>query len=192
MSEINMAELLPFWVNGSLAPDEAAAVDAAVRADGRLADEAAFLRGLRDRMRAEDPGFSPGELGLARLKRSIAAQGTTPARPMRVSLATAVAACLVAAALGVVLPKAFAPAPVEYLQASGGDSATLAVMLQPEARLSDLSALLLAEGLVIVDGPSAVGLYSLAPFDPETADLAALADRLRAHPDLIGMVELPE
>lgn len=73
-----IAKLLPFWINGSLSPDEAAAVAAAVAANPALAAEAAFLRGLRDRMQAEAPGYSPGEIGLARLKRSIALPAAPP------------------------------------------------------------------------------------------------------------------
>lgn len=186
-----IAELLPFWINGSLSADEAAEVAAAVAANPALADEAAFLRGLRDRMQAETPCYSPGEIGLTRLKRSLALPATPALR--RVSLATAAAAALLAAGLGFAAQTLLRPASVEYIQASGGeDGAALLVAFQPAAPAQAISQALLAEGLTILDGPSALGLYRLAPLDAPGIDLAALAERLQARVDLFEMVDLAE
>ena len=184
-----IAELLPFWINGSLSADEAAEVAAAVAANPALADEAAFLRALRDRMQAEPPGYSPGEIGLARLKRQLAPQTA----PRRVSLATAAAVALIAAGLGFAAQTLLRPAPVEYIQASGGtDGPALLVAFQPTAPAQAISQALLAEGLTILDGPSALGLYRLAAPDAPGADLAALAERLQARADLFEMVDFAE
>lgn len=185
-----IAKLLPFWINGSLSPDEAAAVAAAVAANPALAAEAAFLRGLRDRMQAEAPGYSPGEIGLARLKRSIALPA---APPRRVSLATAAALALLTAGLGFAAQTLLRPAPVEYIQASGDtDGAALLVAFQPTAPAQAISQTLLAEGLTILDGPSALGLYRLAPLAAPSPDLAVLAERLQARADLFEMVDFAE
>ena len=70
-----IAALLPFWVNGTLTSDEAAAVEAAVAADPALAKEVVFLQAVRSQMQTIQPGYSPGEIGLARLKRAITAKG---------------------------------------------------------------------------------------------------------------------
>lgn len=184
-----IAELLPFWINGSLSADEAAKVAAAVAADPALAAEAAFLRDLHQRMQADAPGYSPGEIGLARLKRSIAARHA----PRWVSLATAAAVALIAAGLGFAAQTLLRPAPVEYIQASGGeDGAALLVSFQPNAQAQAIAQALLAEGLTILDGPSAMGLYRLAALDAPGADLAALAERLQARADLFEMVDLAE
>lgn len=184
-----IAELLPFWINGSLTAGEAAEVAAAVAADPALADEAAFLRSLHARMQAEPPGYSPGEIGLARLKRSLAPQTA----PRRVSLATAAAVALIAAGLGFAAQTLLRPAPVEYIQASGGtDGAALLVAFQPIAPAQAISQALLAEGLTILDGPSALGLYRLAAPDAPDTDLAALAERLQARADLFEMVDFAE
>ena len=184
-----IAELLPFWINGSLSADEAAEVAAAVAADPALADEAAFLRALHARMQAEPPGYSPGEIGLARLKRQLAPQTA----PRRVSLATAAAVALLAAGLGFAAQTLLRLAPVEYIQASGDtDSAALLVAFQPTAPAQAISQALLAEGLTILDGPSALGLYRLATLDAPGADLAALAERLQARSDLFEMVDFAE
>lgn len=184
-----IAELLPFWINGSLSADEAAEVAAAVAADPALADETAFLRALRARMQAEPPGYSPGEIGLARLKRTLAVETA----PRRVSLATAAAVALIAAGLGFAAQTLLRPAPVEYIQASGDtDSAALLVAFQPTAPAQAISQALLAEGLTILDGPSALGLYRLAPMDAPGTDLAALAERLQARADVFEVVDLAE
>lgn len=186
-----IAELLPFWINGSLSADEAAEVATAVAANPALADEAAFLRGLRDRMQAEAPGYSPGEIGLARLKRKLALPAT-PA-PRRVSLATAAALALFGVGLGFAAQTLLRPAPVEYIQASGDtNSAALLVAFQPTAPAQAISQALLAEGLTILDGPSALGLYRLAPLDAPGPDLAVLAERLQARTDLFEMVDFAE
>ena len=198
LSDKKIAELLPFWVNGSLAADEQATVAAAVVVAPALAAEAAFLQGLRARMQAEDAGFSPADLGLARLKRSIAMQpvAETPARS--VSLRLLAAAAVVAALLGYTANQSFGPAPydpgaAEYVQASGGDDAgALVVGFQPTATAQAISEYLLAEGAIILDGPSAVGLYRVAPVDGAATDLAALADRLQSRGDLFDVVDLPE
>lgn len=194
MGKAEIVELLPFWVNGSLGADEAVRVDAALQADPALASEAGFLRALRDRMQAEDPGFSPGELGLAKLRRAIAAQTPAPSPRRAVPLSAAVAAVVVAGLLAAMATQSFQPqAPAEYVQASGeAGMLALTVSFQPLVTAQALSQALLAEGLVIVDGPSALGLYRLAPFDPAGADLAAMAERLRARSDLIEMVDVAE
>ena len=138
---------------------------------------------------AKPPGYSPGEIGLARLKRQLAPQTA----PRRVSLATAAAVALLAAGLGFAAQTLLRPAPVEYIQASGDtDSAALLVAFQPTAPAQAISQALLAEGLTILDGPSALGLYRLAPMDAPGTDLAALAERLQARPDVFEVVDLAE
>lgn len=188
-ADVRIAELLPFWVNGSLPPHEAAEVAAAVAANPAYAAEVDFLRALHRRMQAEAAGYSPGEIGLARLKRSIAAHpGPAPLRRM-ISLRVAAVAAFVAAGLGFAVHNSFRPAPVEYIQASGGeDGAALVVAFRPDATAKAISQYLLAEGVIILDGPSALGLYRLALLDGNTTSLAALAERLQARTDLFEMV----
>lgn len=194
--ESSVAELLPFWVNGTLAADEAVTVAAAVAADPALAAEADFLRALHSRMQAEDAGYSPGALGLARLKRSMAAP-VVDAPPRGVSLRVVAAAAVVAAIVGFaanegVRPRTGNESPAEYVQASGGDDASLTVGFQGAATAQAISDFLLSEGVIILDGPSAIGLYRLAPVDAATVDLAALAERLQGRADLFDVVDLPE
>ena len=66
-----VAELLPFYVNGTLSADERTEVDALLAEDEALRQEVALLNHIRDAIKADAPDFSPGELGLARLTRAI-------------------------------------------------------------------------------------------------------------------------
>ncbi len=193
ISETDIAMLLPFWVNGSLAPDEAAEVAVAVAANPGLQAEAEFLRSLHNRMQTEDAGYSPGEIGLARLKRSIATQAVPLPKRRDLSLRFATAAAVVAAIVGFGASEAFRPVTVEYVQASGGDSdAAMTVGFADTATAKMISDYLLAEGVIILDGPSAVGRYRLAPIDAAVVDVAALAERMQARPDLFVAVDWPE
>lgn len=187
-----IAALLPFWVNGTLTSDEAAAVEAAVAADPALAKEVVFLQAVRSQMQTIQPGYSPGEIGLARLKRAITAQpDAAPARrdvPLRIVVAATVVAAMVGFAANETLR---GPQPAEYVQASGGaDVPALVVAFQGNATSQAISDFLLAKGLVILDGPSAIGLYRIAPTD--TVDLAGLAEQLQARSDLFDVVDLAE
>jgi hypothetical protein len=187
-----IAALLPFWVNGTLTSDEAAAVEAAVAADPALAKEVVFLQAVRSQMQTIQPGYSPGEIGLARLKRAITAQpDAAPARrdvPLRIVVAATVVAAMVGFAANETLR---GPQPAEYVQASGGaDVPALVVAFQGNATSQAISDFLLAKGLVILDGPSAIGLYRIAPTD--AVDLAGLAEQLQARSDLFDVVDLAE
>jgi hypothetical protein len=187
-----IAALLPFWVNGTLTSDEAAAVEAAVAADPALAKEVVFLQAVRSQMQTIQPGYSPGEIGLARLKRAITAQpDAAPARrdvPLRLVVAATVVAAMVGFAANETLR---GPQPAEYVQASGGaDVPALVVAFQGNATSQAISDFLLAKGLVILDGPSAIGLYRIAPTD--AVDLAGLAEQLQARSDLFDVVDLAE
>lgn len=185
--------LLPFYVNGTLRGDERASVEAALDDDARLRDEAAALGHIRQSMRDIDMGHTPGEFGLARLMRDI--DRAAPVRQPAVrrqsallpwGLAAAAAVALVAVGLGRFGFEDSAP----YTQASGGaDETFLTLAFQPEASQAQVSDLLLEYGLVIVDGPSAIGLYRVDP--GQGRDLAALAADLRDREEVIESVDTP-
>jgi anti-sigma factor RsiW len=185
--------LLPFYVNGTLRGDERASVEAALDDDARLRDEAAALGHIRQSMRDIDMGHTPGEFGLARLMRDI--DRAAPVRQPAVrrqsallpwGLAAAAAVALVAVGLGRFGFEESAP----YTQASGGaDETFLTLAFQPEASQAQVSDLLLEYGLVIVDGPSAIGLYRVDP--GQGRDLAALAAELRDREEVIESVDTP-
>ena len=190
-SQESVEELLPFLVNGTLDGAEHDRVARAVDADPALAHEVSALRAVRDRMRSESPAQSPGEFGLARLMRDIDAAGSTPVARRQTALPWLVAIAAVLALVAVLATGTIAPQPdgAIYEQASGdaGDAA-LTVAFRPDATQGDIATLLQDNGLIIVDGPSALGLYRLAALDG--ADLAALSETLRARGELVESVDV--
>ena len=184
-------ELLPFWVNDTLSADERAEVESAMQSDAELRADAGFLRTLQDKIREDVPGYSPGEFGLARLMRDIdaAPQTVAPGKP-RTAMFAGLAAAAIALAM-VSLPSFQSVQQPVFEQASGdaGD-VVLTVSFQPDLTEERLAATLLEHGLVIVDGPSALGLYRLVPVEGE-ADVAALARKLRAKTGIFESVDAP-
>lgn len=188
---------LPFWINGTLEPEAKRAVQTALDSDPALAQEARALANLRAAMQAEAPAPSPGEFGLARLMRDIQAESpaTAPAsKPWRApgfaqgfALAAAVAGA--AALLWPSLTNTPMPEPV-YEQAAGAAQGDLLVSFADTATATQISELLLAQGLVILDGPSAVGLYRLGAYDGATPDDAVT--QLEQSPAIVTYVERTE
>ena len=171
----DVMELLPFWVNGTLLPAERDEVAAALASSAELRAEVSRLEQLRARMQAVPQPQSPGELGLARLMRAIDAPSPAQApRPEYLRIAASVvAAAAVSSALtyAVMREEAAVGADVIYEQASGDSSVALVVTFRPESTEAAISALLREKGLVIIDGPSAIGLYRLAlPYDLNAED----------------------
>lgn len=186
----NLEALLPFYVNGTLTADERRGVDAALRDDPRLRDEAEALARLRRTMQDSDSDASPGEFGLARLMRDIDRQEAPAPRRRSMILPWSIAAAASAGFLALALGWMPAERSEPYLQASGdADGVFLTVAFQPEATQSDVSALLLEYGLEIVEGPSALGLYRVAPGNGR--DLDALAADLRNRATIIESIDLP-
>ena len=196
MTRDDVAGLLPFAVNGSLAPEEAREVEDWLARDPDLQDDASFLTRLRALMRAEPLPETGSEFALARLLRDLPPQLAPeavrpPARWLAPTLAAGIAALVAGLGTAALLR---APAPTEapiYEQASGdaAELPRLTVTFAPEARLSEVAALLQAQDLVIVDGPGALGLYRLEL--PPGADAAAVAEAL-AQAAILASVEVPE
>ena len=159
--------LLPFRVNATLKGDEAELVENALRLDPDLQIEERILTALRAEMQNEPPVTSPGEFGLARLNRALDAEVAAERRWRPAAMAAAVAAVVTATATVFLT----APEPTAgdlYVEASGGsDSGDLVVAFRPAATQEQITALLLAQGLSITDGPSALGLYRLRSSDGE-------------------------
>lgn len=173
MTRADIEALLPFLANGTLDGQERAIVEAALDADAGLRAEYAALIRIRSAMQAEDAGYSPGEIGLARLMRSVDAE-VANARPARSALPVArsaspslwriAAAVLLAVVLaqGAFLLRGGGGAGYEL---AGEDRSVLLVAVRPDATEAALRAALLDAGAEIVGGPSALGLYALAPID---------------------------
>lgn len=188
----DLEALLPFYVNGTLEGDERQSVEAALRDDAALRDEAEALSRLRRTMKDVDDGPSPGEFGLARLMRDIDRMDAPARAPRRRapilpwSIAAAASAGFLALALG------WAPAERQepFRQASGvSDGVYLTVAFQPDVPQSQVSDLLLEYGLAIVEGPSALGLYRVDP--GAGRDVGALVAELRDRVTVIESIDMP-
>lgn len=195
--------LLPFHVNGTLTPEEKAEVEAWLAQDDAARAEAEGLAAIRADMQAEDV-TSPGDFGLARLMRDVgreqaAGGGAPPQATQRPWLWQAVAAFAVAGFLGQTfwtqvmatrpgVPGGFqmagapavvtpvpAPPAIPLAAAPTPAGGLLTVAFAPDATESAIRELLLAQGLEIVAGPSALGLYTLRADDPVAAQAALQA-----------------
>ncbi len=182
--------LLPFWVNGTLDPAESAMVEAAIEADPALGDEAGVLSRTRAAMQAEHLA-SPGEFGLARLKRAIAEEQRQPRPRWHLPAIAASVAALVTAGGIYLVAGPMAERGGLYTQASGEPaSPSMTVAFRPDATEKEIANLLLSRGLVITDGPSALGLYRLEP--AEGVDLQTVIRDFSPGGGLISVVEFQE
>ncbi len=194
-------DLLPFYLNGSLADADRLRVERALDDDEGLRTELDFLVRWRQTVKdtAQDQGV--GALGERRLLRSIRDEGVereTPSRDATVSplrrfvrpaLALAAGLALVVQAATIWNLQSELDARGELQTLSGG--AVFKVQLADDATVGDVSAFLLDEGLVIVEGPTALGFYELTPIDEELPDdaLRSLLERIRENDALFSYAE---
>lgn len=191
----DVRELLPFFANGTLDGEDRRTVETAVGSDPALAAEARTMSDLRTVLQRMPEPRSPGEFGLARLRRALDAEERASTAPTSrnvwrlewVAGIAAVTALFVATATVL-----FQQQELDYYQASGGatydPSRVLTVEFDPAVPQAAVTALLSETGLVIVDGPSAIGLYRLTPRDD--ASLDAYVAWLEAA-DAVTSVSLP-
>ncbi|MEO1138218.1 MAG: hypothetical protein AAFW87_02070 [Pseudomonadota bacterium] len=197
LSKDEIEALLVFLANDTLEGDERAEVEAAVAADPQLAGELEALKAMRNKMQAEEVVPSPGELGLARLLRDIEAETAAPSVPVAANSPTAPGFWKVAAVVlfGLVVAQTayFGYTRGPEMELAGGQETsvtadhTIRVAFSSQATESDIRTLLLDLELVIVDGPSAIGLYTLAAIDHAARAQALIT--LQSRSDIIETAE---
>lgn len=183
LSKVEIEQLLPFYVNGSLGEPEKQMVEAALEGDSELRKELQFLRALQMNVNSQPRDtHSPGELGLKRLQKEIGALGMIEGtqkvgKEKRWWQASAIAASV---ALVAVLLIDINGHYGEY-DAAGGTAVenqnVLVVTFSPLATESDIRKLLLAEKLSIISGPSALGVYRLTAQEDIDSVVVTLAER---------------
>lgn len=190
MVQDEISVLLPFYLNGTLSAPDAARVKLALADSADLQAELEILRRVRSAVREDIAGNSPGEIGLARLKREIAAEPRSAAR--KPSYAALAAAFAMGAVISALIATAALRAPDETYRQAGGGAApmSLVVAFRAGATVEQISDLLLANDAVIIDGPSAIGLYRLSV--PEGTDLDATVAGLMAASDIVESAERAE
>jgi hypothetical protein len=188
--------LLVFLANDTLEGEERAMVEAAVAADPVLQTELATLKAVQADMLDDSAGTSPGEFGLARLMRDIDAEPMQTApeadvvRPRVWQWAAAAAVALFAAQTAWIFTS-----PDSLIELAGGGSGgvvgpKITVAFSEDATEGAIRSLLQAQGLIIVDGPSALGLYTLVADDDAARDAALRA--LRGAGSLVESAEAEE
>ncbi|MCY1126759.1 hypothetical protein OU426_07840 [Frigidibacter sp. RF13] len=187
-----IAELVPFWVNGSLTDAEAEALAREFERDPALHAQVQAARQLRELMRASAlPERSPGDFGLARLRRSVAEKARAPAALRQSAAAAAIAAAVTAGGFTLV---GWGSSDEGYRQAAGPQPAAIfTVSVRDAAPHAAFADLLLANGLTIIDGPSALGFYRLALVGAAAdSDIDAARSALEHASELLELVETAE
>lgn len=190
--------LLVFLANDTLEGPERAVVEAAVAEDPQLAGELEALKAMRGEMQAQTGMPSPGELGLARLMRDIDAETPSSNVPEAANSPTAPSgfwkiAAVVLFGLVVAQTAFFGYDRGSNVRLAGGEEAaqtyehTLRVSFVPDATEGQIRQVLLDQQLVIIDGPSALGLYTLGALDAAQKDSALAA--LSNATDVVESVE---
>ncbi|MDZ7736090.1 MAG: hypothetical protein U5P41_08295 [Gammaproteobacteria bacterium] len=169
------AELLPWYVNGTLSEDEKTRVDAYLDDYPEARKELELLRQVAAHS-IEDQPEPPGELGLTRLRRDIRRQDHGKGSMSRWWRPVAIAASLVLAVQSVLL---IWPRDAGEYRLAGGTAAEVQITFVPQASEQSIRALLQELGAEIVGGPGRLGVYHLS-FDSST-DIEQVLARLRAR-----------
>ncbi|GGB97103.1 hypothetical protein GCM10011352_24060 [Marinobacterium zhoushanense] len=186
----NLMALLPWYVNGTLTEDERQAVEALLQRSAEARATLETLQTLQTDIKAELQEPVPGDLGWKRLQKSIHSQPTPIPktqrdRPIWNRFLAAAAVLIIALQVGLLLktptdttPQLLGTKPgTEQLQ----DAQLYRLVIAPDARWSEVEALLLELNAQLVDGPSAVGVVSVAIKAP--ADQAeTVLEQLNSHP----------
>jgi anti-sigma factor RsiW len=183
---VRVHELLPWYVAGTLEPDELAEVQAHLPGCAECRAEVEFQRRL-DAQVDELP--LDVDVSWARMRGRLQPSGRFSAAWSRVRAAApwagwAAAACLALAVAAPVLQPRSPPG--EYQALSGptaaAPSGNLVVMFQPETPERDLRAAVQTTGARLVDGPTAAGGWVLSV---PAADRDAAVRSLRARPEVV-------
>lgn len=188
-------ELLPFYLNGSLTGDEHSRVEAALEADDGLQQQLEFLRAVSGAVLSDDPvTATPGDLGLARLRRDIGQEtgGQRPGRPILRSVTALAAAFVLGVGVMAIWPSLDRGQMEATYEQAGGPVAkgALIVAFRPDATAEQISDLLLSVDGVIVDGPSAIGLYRVGL--PDGINAGTVAERLMTADDIVESAQKAE
>jgi anti-sigma factor RsiW len=183
-------ELLPWYANRSLAGAEHDAVEAHLRECARCRAELEFLGALREGVKRSAPAQVADEVGLRRLLRDVRRERARPQRRMALAAAAALLIVVQAGLIGWLATREPAIEPL-------GERAPAGVVLQlrfdPAASEARIRALLQEHDAVVIDGPSALGVYRVRLNGVRSGDEQAAAKALaefRAARGVIAQAEL--
>lgn len=186
MTDEELETLLPWYANGTLDGEEAAAVEALLQRSENARRELAFLRALSDQINRETSP-APSELGWQRLRRQLNTPVKTPARRWWKPGLAAAAAIIMALQVMIVTRQ---PEPYDgQLLGAGstqvvGHYRVLQVQFDDTTRWDELMAVVQAMHGTIVDGPGSIGLLRIQvpEQDARFATREQLLDWLQQQP----------
>lgn len=192
MTDREKDDLLPWLANNTASDEERRDAEAYVEENTDAASELEFLKKLREGVKQASADASPGELGLARLRRRIAEEA--PAATRASTRTQWWQAAAIAATVLVAIQAAFLFG--DFDQGGGLTTATgpgtegpaIQVTFVGEANEAAIRDLLFALDLEIVEGPSAAGVYRLSLHDGISA--TEVVERLKANPEIVSHAEL--
>ena len=148
-------ELLPWYANRSLGESERAAVEAHLSGCERCRAEVEFLAALREQVQRA-PAAQVDEVGLQRLLRQVRRERARPQRRLALAAAAAVVIVLQSALIGWLATR---EPGIEPLGGPAPAGVVLQLRFKPSATEASIRSLLQAHHAVVIDGPSALGIY---------------------------------
>ena len=197
-SNKDLEELLPFYVAGTLDSDEVSRVEAYLAANEAARKEVDVLRSIQEMVKNQAFPQSPGEFGFKRLEKMISEEPQIQASNDNVEAwwrPVGIAASFAAAFFALIAVQDFGTSPGGFETASGPINVTgplVQVIFQPDVTEAEIRSFFLEKNLVIVNGPSAIGLYYVeyGVEDASQQELEALIDELRSQAGLISSADL--
>jgi len=191
-SPLDPGTLLPWYLNGTLSAREREEVETWLVSSPEGQSELLLWRAVQIDTRARPAADAGSELGWRRLRTQLPApeQARKPANPWRWAAAASVLAILgLQSALLLRQPEEPMHRPLTA-PALAVEAWHLQVRFAENATLAQLQALLVRHDATIVNGPSALGIYTVAvPRADISAD--ALAKALRAEPQVLQVSVAP-
>ena len=175
-------EMLPWYINGSLSMKERAQVERSFESSEELNKELNFLKSIRQHVKGEVPN-SPGEMGLQRLRREIK-QEPKSASITKWRAFSIAASLVVVVQLGLIANLTRTSDLYIPLSDNSYPGNTIQIQFKSTATAGDINSLLLELGGVIIDGPSALGIYRIKL---KTVDDVML-QRINQHKDIVDFV----
>lgn len=182
------------FIHGRMTPEDAARFEAELALSPELQAEMALIKTVQEQAKLDPSDTPSADEGWVTLKASIAAANAPEPANSNVPFAALKVAGIAAAAIMVwqiaVVPLAFGTAPDGFRAAAvAEDALALRVAFTEAADIAAVTALMRDVGAQIVEGPSAIGLYTLSFEDAAARDEAE--QRLMNASGLVMTVSRP-